>query len=83
MSFKPISSQQKNISGLKIKEAKVEELDVQKELVSLEEERIYRSGTVAIKDLIAPSALNVDSSFLQLGDVFLRTIFVISYPDIL
>ncbi|EKE06254.1 MAG: Type IV secretory pathway VirB4 protein-like protein [uncultured bacterium] len=80
MSFKPISSQQKNISGLKMKEAKVEELDVQKELVSLEEERIYRSGTVAIKDLIAPSALNVDSSFLQLGDVFLRTIFVISYP---
>jgi len=80
MSFKPISSQQKNIPGLKIKEAKAEELDVQKELVSLEEERIYRSGTVAIKDLIAPSALNVDSSFLQLGDVFLRTIFVISYP---
>ena len=80
MSFKPIFSQQKNIPGLKMKEAKAEELDVQKELVSLEEERIYRSGTVAIKDLIAPSALNVDSSFLQLGDVFLRTIFVISYP---
>lgn len=80
MSFKPISPQQKNIPGLKMKETKAEELGVQKELVSLEEERIYRSGTVAIKDLIAPSALNVDSSFLQLGDVFLRTIFVISYP---
>lgn len=50
------------------------------ELVSLEEERAYREGTVAVRDLIAPSALRVESSFLQLGDTVLRTIFVISYP---
>ncbi|MCF6276259.1 MAG: ATP-binding protein [Candidatus Magasanikbacteria bacterium] len=80
MAFKPISTKQKNIPGLKKGDKKTEELKVQKELVSLEEERVFRSGTVAIKDLIAPSAFKVDSSFLQLGDVFLRTIFVISYP---
>ena len=53
---------------------------VQEELVSLEEERVYRTGTVAIRDLIAPSAFRVESNFIQLGDVFLRTIFIISYP---
>ncbi len=50
------------------------------ELISLEEERVYRAGTVAIRDLVAPSALRVESSFVQLGEVFLRTIFVVTYP---
>lgn len=50
------------------------------ELISLQEERIYREGTVTIRDLIAPSAFRVESNFIQLGDVFLRTIFVVSYP---
>ncbi len=50
------------------------------DLVSLEEERLFREGTVAIRDLIAPSAFRVESSFVQLGDIYLRTIFVITYP---
>ncbi|OIO19826.1 MAG: conjugal transfer protein TraC [Candidatus Magasanikbacteria bacterium CG1_02_41_34] len=48
--------------------------------MTLEEERLYREGTVAIKDLIAPSAFRVESNFLQLGEVFLRTMYVITYP---
>jgi len=52
----------------------------QDELITLEEERLYREGTVAIRDLIAPSALRVESNFLQLGDIFLRTMYVITYP---
>ncbi len=54
--------------------------NVNAELVTLEEERVYREGTVAVRDLIAPSAFNVESNFLQLGSIFLRTIFVVSYP---
>ncbi len=50
------------------------------ELISLEEERVYREGTVALRDLIAPSAFKVETNFIQLGDIFLRTIFVIEYP---
>ncbi|MBU0661022.1 ATP-binding protein [Patescibacteria group bacterium] len=50
------------------------------ELVTLKEERIYREGTVAIRDLIAPAAFRVESTFIQLGETFLRTIFVVSYP---
>jgi len=53
---------------------------IEKELITLEEERIFREGTVAIRDLIAPSAFRVESSFVQLGTVFLRTIFVVTYP---
>jgi len=32
------------------------------------------------KDIIAPSAALIDSRYLQLGDKFLRTIFLYSYP---
>ncbi len=53
---------------------------VEDELISLEEERTYREGTVAIRDLIAPSAFKVESSFVELGGVYVRTIFVITYP---
>ncbi len=80
MPFKPIATQSKGTKQTLIPKKSVEEQVVQDELISLEEERVYREGTVAIRDLIAPSAFRVDSSFLQLGDVFLRTIFVISYP---
>jgi conjugal transfer ATP-binding protein TraC len=61
-----------------------EQADIKKqtseEMVTLEEEKIYRAGTVNIRDLVAPSSFNVESSFLKLGDIFCRTIFVVSYP---
>ena len=53
---------------------------IKEEKLKLEEERIYRQGTVSIKDLVAPSAFEVNPSFLKLGDKFVRTIFVINYP---
>lgn len=59
---------------------KTREEDIQSDLITLEEERIYREGTVAIRDLIAPSAMRVDSTYLQLGDTFVRTLFVVTYP---
>lgn len=47
---------------------------------ALREERIYRQGVASIKDLIAPASMKVDHSFVQLGDVFCRTLFVVTYP---
>lgn len=79
MPFRPIGSQPKNIAPDKMKE-NTEKKKQQEELITLEEERLYRQGTVAIKDLIAPSALRVESSFLQLGDTYLRTVYSITYP---
>ena len=53
---------------------------IEEELITLEEEKVYRVGTVAIRDLVAPSAFQVQTNFIQLGETFLRTIFVITYP---
>jgi len=68
MPFRPISSKSKVDSSGNVKEDKSKKKQ-KEELITLEEERLYRQGTVAIKDLIAPSALRVESSFLQLGEV--------------
>ncbi len=80
MAFKPLTNKKTGMLG---REQAKEDLRKQKqkeELITLEEERVYRLGTVAIRDLIAPSAFRVESNYIQLGDIFLRTIFVITYP---
>ncbi|PIS06381.1 MAG: conjugal transfer protein TraC [Candidatus Buchananbacteria bacterium CG10_big_fil_rev_8_21_14_0_10_33_19] len=46
----------------------------------LEEERVYRQGVVSVRDLISPASLEVTSSYIKLGDYFIKTIFVIEYP---
>ena len=50
------------------------------EKATLEEERIYRRGTVSIRDIIAPSAFQVHPDFLQVGSKYIRTLFVVTYP---
>ncbi len=50
------------------------------EKIALEEERIYRKGVASIKDLIAPSSMKVEPSFVRLGDVLVRTLFIVTYP---
>lgn len=81
MPFKPTVVGKKFLGSAKSREeAEAEKKKVQEELISLEEERAYREGTVAIRDLIAPSAFRVESNFIQLGETFLRTIFAITYP---
>lgn len=49
-------------------------------LAQLEEEKVYRAGVVNIRDLIAPSAMQVDPSFVRIGDTYVRTLFVVTYP---
>ncbi len=46
----------------------------------LEAEKIYRKGLASLKDILAPSALKVDSNYLRIGSKFLRTLFVYTYP---
>ncbi|MBI2483117.1 ATP-binding protein [Candidatus Uhrbacteria bacterium] len=55
-------------------------LRTEEERIVLEEERIYRSGIVSVRDLIAPAAFQVTPDYLQLGGLFVRTLFVIDYP---
>ncbi len=78
VAFKPTTTRKKEAD--KEKEKVKKEKGIKEELITLEEERIYREGTVTIRDLISPSAFKVEPSLIQLSDVFLRTIFVVSYP---
>jgi len=52
-----------------------------KEIIN--QELAYKSSLFKVLDLIAPSALEVSSSHLQLGEVFCRTIFAAAYPKAL
>ncbi len=60
------------------KRAEAEKTELEKLL--LEEERIYRKGVVSVKDVIAPAGMKVDPTFLVLGETYVRTIFVVTYP---
>jgi len=81
MAFKPVQFGQQAADKKKsFKRKQKSQKDVEDQLISLEEERVYREGTVAIRDLIAPSVFKVESTFIQLGNTYLRTVFVITYP---
>ncbi len=63
-----------------IKPPKEAELKAATERIVLEEERVYRKGTVTIKDLISPASFEVNPNFLILSGLYVRTLFVITYP---
>ncbi|MBI2551970.1 ATP-binding protein [Candidatus Uhrbacteria bacterium] len=50
------------------------------ELITLEEERIYRRGAVSVRDIVAPASLQITPAHVKLGGTFTRTIFVVAYP---
>jgi len=88
MAFKPqeekkFEASQLVAGGIGLKKApSAAELKAQqeRERIALEEERIYRKGIASIKDLIAPSSMKVEPSFVRLGDVWVRTLFIVTYP---
>ncbi len=43
-------------------------------------EEALRQGEVTIHDLVAPAAMQVNSSYLELSGLFVRTLFAIEYP---
>ncbi len=46
-------------------------------------EQIYEAAALELKDIIAPSALQIGPKSINLGDKIARTYFVISYPSTL
>ncbi len=82
MAFKPSLTKREAAAagGRLAREQERLKTESQAELITLEEERVYREGVVSIRDLIAPAAFSVESRYLQLGAIFCRTIFVVSYP---
>lgn len=47
------------------------------------DESLYQQGVATIRDLIAPSAIEVNTSTIQVGDAICTTIFVVAYPRFL
>lgn len=43
-------------------------------------EALYQKGIATFRDLIAPPAVRLSPNVIQVGDVFVRTYFVIAYP---
>jgi conjugal transfer ATP-binding protein TraC len=56
------------------------QLKLERERATLDEERVYRRGIVTIRDLIAPAAFQINPDFLKLGNKYVRTMFVVTYP---
>ncbi len=71
-----------NQDSFVLKKSNTAEIDKQASSAEqlVEEEKIYRRGIISIKDLIAPSVLQVQPDHIRLGNKFLRTVFVITYP---
>ena len=43
-------------------------------------EQIMAQGSVTIRDIIAPSAIEIDFNSLKIGNTYFRTLFVLGYP---
>jgi len=52
----------------------------EEEILAIFPEEIYRTGELALQDILTPSALEVKPTFVRLGVKFARTIFVFAYP---
>lgn len=48
-----------------------------------QQEEVYQQGVARVLDLIAPSAMGISSSSLQIGKVYCNTMFIAAYPRVL
>src|SRR3989338_5578515 len=53
---------------------------VQASMLAVVPEEIYDRANLELQDVIAPSALKIESKSINLGDKIARTFFIISYP---
>ena len=53
------------------------------EILPVIPQEIYKSGVMQLQDVIAPSALKVNSNHLLIGNKAARVLFVMSYPRFL
>lgn len=48
--------------------------------VQAQADQIYRQGVVTLRDIIAPSSIEVEANFIKIGTRYARTIFIYAYP---
>ncbi|PIR70328.1 MAG: conjugal transfer protein TraC [Candidatus Niyogibacteria bacterium CG10_big_fil_rev_8_21_14_0_10_42_19] len=52
-------------------------------MLSISPEQIYEAGLLELQDVIAPSAFEISSNYVKIGNKVARTLFVFSYPRFL
>lgn len=52
----------------------------EEEILAVFPEEVFRAGELALKDVLAPSAFEVNPTCVRLGAKLARTVFVFSYP---
>jgi len=57
--------------------------DAESSVLAVMPEQIYESASLELQDIIAPSALKIESKSIELGGKIARTFFIISYPRFL
>ncbi len=65
------------------KKEEKEEDKIKASILPVIPEEIYESAKMELQDIIAPSALKIESKSINLGDKIARTFFIISYPRFL
>ncbi|HBH46767.1 MAG TPA: conjugal transfer protein TraC [Candidatus Jacksonbacteria bacterium] len=63
-----------------IKSAREKKVEYERGKEMLAAEKLYRRGIVSLRDLIAPSSLDVKPDNVKLNTLFVRTLFVLTYP---
>ncbi|MFA7286137.1 MAG: ATP-binding protein [Patescibacteria group bacterium] len=47
---------------------------------ALEIARVYQKGVIRLRDIVAPTAFEVEASYIKLNDQYVRTLFITEYP---
>lgn len=72
---KVIPVAQANISEKMSQKEKTEELEKLKEA-----EKMYYEGMASLRDMIAPSSMEIQANYFKVGEIFTRSFFVYAYP---
>lgn len=56
---------------------------VQKTPEEIAAEKAFKQGMTSILDLISPSAFNITTNYLELSGLYVKTMFVVAYPQFL
>lgn len=71
------------VDVVKLAEKKEKELTAEEKKILAEDEKQFQEGIATIKDLIAPSSMEISSTKVRIGDVWARSFYVYSYPRFL
>lgn len=59
---------------------RVQKENLERDRKLLEAEKVFREGVVSVRDIISPAGFHVQRNYLLLNDLYVRTLFVMTYP---